>query len=74
MSMKILAAIKKCFISVIIQLSQNAMIIQNGKMKDETGCATIEEFIRLKAKMYSFLVDNSEHKKEETRIKMLLQQ
>ena len=50
------------------------MIIQNGKMKDETGWATIEEFIRLKAKMYSFLVDNSEHKKEETRIKMLLQQ
>ena len=33
-------------------------------MKDETGDAAIEEFIRLKPKMYSFLVDdNSEHKK-----------
>ena len=36
----------------------------NGKMKDETGGAAIEEFVGLKAKMYSFLVDdNSEHRK-----------
>ena len=34
-----------------------------GKMKDETGSVAIEEFVRLKPKMYSFLVDNSEHKK-----------
>ena len=35
-----------------------------GKMKDETGGVVIEEFVGLKAKMYSFLVDdNSEHKK-----------
>ena len=34
-----------------------------GKMKDEIGSVAIEEFVRLKAKMYSFLVDNSEHKK-----------
>ena len=36
----------------------------NGKMKDETGGVAIEEFVGLKAKMYSFLVDdNSEYKK-----------
>ena len=33
-------------------------------MKDETGDIAIKEFIGLKPKMYSFLVDyNSEHKK-----------
>ena len=32
-------------------------------MKDETGGVTIEEFVGLKPKMYSFLVDNDEHKK-----------
>ena len=35
-----------------------------GKMKDETGGATIKEFVELKPKLYSFLVDvSSEHKK-----------
>ena len=34
-----------------------------GKMKDKTGSVTIEEFVRLKPKMYPFLVDNNEHKK-----------
>ena len=34
-----------------------------GKMKDETGGVAIEEFFELKLRMYSFLVDNSEHKK-----------
>ena len=35
-----------------------------GKMKDETAGAAIEEFVGLKPKMYSYLVDdNSEHKK-----------
>ena len=34
-----------------------------GKMKDETGGVAIEEFVRLKPKMYSFLVSNDEHKK-----------
>ena len=35
-----------------------------GKMKDETGGAAIEKFVRLKPKTYSFLVgDNSEHNK-----------
>ena len=32
-------------------------------MKDETGGAKIEEFVGLKSKMDSFLVDNTEHKK-----------
>ena len=35
-----------------------------GKIKDETYGVMIEEFVRLKYKMYSYLVDyNSEHKK-----------
>ena len=39
----------------------NKLVI--GKMKDETG--GVEEFMRLKSKMYSYLVnDSSEHKKE----------
>ena len=34
-----------------------------GKMKDETAGIAIEEFLRSKPKMYSFLVDdNSVHK------------
>ena len=33
-------------------------------MKDETGGIMIEEFVRLKSKIYSFMVsDNNEHKK-----------
>ena len=32
-------------------------------MKGETGGVAIEEFVALKPKMYSFLVDNNEHKK-----------
>ena len=31
-------------------------------MKDETGGIVIEEFVRLKPNMYSFLVDNKQHK------------
>ena len=35
-----------------------------GKMKDETAGVVVEEFVGLKPKMCSFLVDdNSEHKK-----------
>ena len=35
-----------------------------GKMKDETAGVASEEFVGLKPKMYSYLVDdNSEHKK-----------
>ena len=32
-------------------------------MKDETGGVAIEEFVGLKPKTYSFLVDKNEHKK-----------
>ena len=58
-----------------IQLTRNTMMTQTkkqkqkkklviGKMKDKTGGFAIKEFVRLKPKMYSFLVeDNSEHKK-----------
>ena len=34
-----------------------------GKMKDETRGYVIKEFVGLKPKMYSFLVEDSEHKK-----------
>ena len=44
-----------------------------GKTKDETAGIAIEKFVRLKAKMYSYLVDdNSDAQREST--KMLLQQ
>ena len=40
----------------------NKLVI--GEMKDVTGGVAIEKFVGLKAKIYSFLVDdNSEHKK-----------
>ena len=42
--------------------NSNKLVV--GKMKDETAGVTIEEFVRLKQKIYSYLVnDNSEHKK-----------
>ena len=68
MSIKILARIKKFLTLVIIQLSQSIMIIQKklfvGKMEGETAGVAIEEFIGLKSKMYSYLVDESSvHKK-----------
>ena len=43
-------------------------------MKDETGVVAIEEFVGLKPKMYSFLVDKNEHKKAKGMNKMLFQQ
>ena len=41
----------------------NSNKLVTGKMKDETGGVAIEECAGLKPKMYSFLVDNNEHKK-----------
>ena len=41
--------------------NSNKLVI--GKMKDETRGIAIEEIVWLKPKIYSFLVDNSEHKK-----------
>ena len=40
--------------------NSNKLVV--GKMKDETAGIAIEEFVRLKPKMYSYLVnDNKEH-------------
>ena len=39
--------------------NSNKVVI--GKMKDEIGGVANEEFVGLKPKMYSFLVDNKEH-------------
>ena len=42
--------------------NSNKLVV--GKMNDETAGVAIEEFVRLKPKMYSYLVnDNSKHKK-----------
>ena len=41
--------------------NSNKLVI--GKMNDETRGVPIEEFVGLNPKMYSFLVDNCEHKK-----------
>ena len=37
----------------------NKLVI--GKIKDQTGSVAIKEFVGLKPKMHSFLVDNNEH-------------
>ena len=53
--------------------NSNKLVV--GKMKDETAGIAIEEFVGLKPKMYSYLVnDNSEHKKQKVWIEMLLLQ
>ena len=41
--------------------NSNKLVI--GKMKSKTASVSIKEFVGLKPKMYSFLIDNSEHKK-----------
>ena len=51
--------------------NSNKLVI--GKIKDETRGVTIEEFVGLKPKMYSFLLENSEHKKAKVVNKMLQQ-
>ena len=65
--MKILAMIKKCFTckySTKSKYYDNSNKLVVGKMKDETASVTIEEIVRLKPKMYQYLVDNnSEHEK-----------
>ena len=43
-------------------MNSNKLVV--GNMKDETSSVAIKEFVGLKAKMHSFLVnDSSEHKK-----------
>ena len=74
MFIKILATIKKCLILVIIQPSQNIMIIQTNqliqtnfivdRMKDKIAGAVIQEFVESKCRMSAFMVDDSsKHKK-----------
>ena len=51
--------------------NSNKLVV--GKIKDETTGVAIEEFVGLKPKMYSYLVnDNSEHKKQKVWLEMLL--
>ena len=53
--------------------NSNKLVI--GKMKDEAGGVIVEEFVGLKLKMYSFLVDDKVNiKKQKVRIEMLVQQ
>ena len=63
---KNLALIKKIFdfnnCSTKSKYCDNSNKLVIGKMKDESG-GVAEEFVGLKPKIYSFLVDNSEHKK-----------
>ena len=67
MSITILAAIKILFDFSNYSAkskyydSSNTLVIV--KVKDKTGGLAIEEFVVLKPKMYSFLVENNEHKK-----------
>ena len=68
MPMKILATIKKCFyLSAYLTKSKyydNSKKLVVEKMKDKAAAVAIKEFVGLKPKMYSYLVnDNSEHKK-----------
>ena len=68
--MKILAAKKKMFdfsnYSTKSKYHDNSNKSVIGKMKDETGGVAIEEFVGLKPKMYSLLVDNSQPKKSKS--------
>ena len=60
---EVLAAIKKCLISVIIRLSRNILIIQANSLLEKWKMKPIEEFGELYPEMYSLLVDKGEHKK-----------
>ena len=48
---------------MILMIYDHSHKLVIGKMKDETGGVAIEEFLGLRYKFYSFLVDNNEHKK-----------
>ena len=59
----------KMFIKI---LTTNKLAI--AKKNDKTPGVAIKGFVGLKPKMYSFLVDNSEHKKAKSMNKNVLQQ
>ena len=63
--MKIIAAMKKRFILLIIKSKyyNNSNKLDIRKMKDKTGGVTNKELAVLNPKMYSFLVDNNGHNK-----------
>ena len=53
--------------------NSNKLVV--GKMKDDTAGVAIKEFVGLKTKMYSYLLDdNREHKKAKDINKLLLRQ
>ena len=64
MSLKNLATITTFDFSNQSECYDNLNKLLVGKMKDETVCVAIAEFVRLKPSMYSYLVnDNRKHKK-----------
>ena len=64
MSLKNLATITTFDFSNQSECYDNLNKLLVGKMKDETVCVAIVEFVRLKPNMYSYLVnDNRKHKK-----------
>ena len=73
MSTKILAAtINFSNYSTESKFYDNSNKLAFGKMKNETIGIMIDEFLELKPKMYSFLVDhNSGLKKQKAQIEML---
>ena len=63
--MKILGKTKKIFSLAIIlsKFYHNSNKLVVSKMKYETGGVPIKKFVKLKPKMYSFLIDDSsDHK------------
>ena len=74
--MKVLTAINKCLTSVIIKLMSKYYDVSSkliiGTMKNETRGVENEKNVGLKIKMYSFLVDNSEHKKGKSENKKIV--
>ena len=65
MYMKILVKTKKSLILAIIlsRCYHNSNKLVVSKMKYETGCVIIKKFVKLKPRMYSFLIDDSSHHK-----------
>ena len=67
LKLKIFAAIFALYFSNYLTKSKyydDSNKLVNGKIKDITGGLAIEEFVGLKPRMYSFLVDNSQNKKQ----------
>ena len=63
MSMKIFAMFDFSNYSTKSKYYNDSSKLVTGKMKSETDGVAIEEIVGLKPKMYSFLVENYEHKK-----------